>query len=160
MLNQKEGTYKVIVAVLGYEPNGEQVQLTDGQRKEVIETVADQFLAGEIQMTADARAKHDTREKMIIYSRGLVNNWLRKDTRLNGGDKYQPKNPGSRAGSGDKVLANLKKLLKVADQTEHAAIQAAIEARQEELTAEKAKKVEIDLSVIPEELRHLVPSAS
>ena len=157
MLNQKEGVYTAIVNVLGFEPNGEQVILTDTQRKEVKEIITTGFLNDEIQMTSDAKAKHAEREKMYAYVGGLLNNWLRKDTRLNGGGKYEPKNPGSRAGSGDKLLTELKKLLKVADQTEHAAIQAAIEARQTELTADKAKKIEIDMSVIPEELRHLVP---
>jgi hypothetical protein len=157
MLNQKEGVYTAIVNVLGFEPNGETVVLTDTQRKEVKEIITQGFLNDEIQMTSDAKAKYAEHDKMYAYVGGLLNNWLRKDTRLNGGDKYQPRNPGSRAGSGDKLLTELKKLLKIADQTEHAAIQAAIETRQNELTANKAKKIEIDMSVIPEELRHLIP---
>ena len=54
--------------------------------------------------------KYSTIEKMRSYASGLVNNWFRKDIRLNGGMKYEVKNPGSRQGAGDQQLKALKTL--------------------------------------------------
>ena len=84
---------------------------------------------------------------------GLVNNWLRKDGRLNGGVKYTAKNPGSRSGSGDEAIRAMKTLLSVTtDASAKLEIQAAIEARQAELKP----KVEVNVAALPESLRHLV----
>ena len=87
------------------------------------------------------------------YVPGLINNWVRKDKRLNGGETYIPKNPGSRTGSGDETLKNLKVLLAaVTDPEAKVAVQQEIDKRMAELKP----KVEINLDLLPEHLRHLV----
>jgi len=54
--------------------------------------------------------------KLRSYCSGLQSNWLRKDTRLNGGVKYVAKNPGSRAGSTDpKALADAIRATNITD---------------------------------------------
>lgn len=88
------------------------------------------------------------------YIPGLTNNWVRKDLRLNGGSQYIPKNPGSRQGSGDEKLKNLKLLLTVVTDPEaKVAVQLEIDKRVAELAKPAAT---VDLSKIPEHLRHLV----
>ena len=112
-----------------------------------------------MEFSESAQAKYDTEAKIKTYTNGLVSNWLRKDTRLNGGVKHQIKNPGSRAGSGDEVIKNLKRLASTLSNPEQlAAVQAEIDKRLAQLKAEKAKNVEIDMSLIPVDLQHLINS--
>jgi hypothetical protein len=92
--------------------------------------------------------------ELKIYVSGLISNWLRKDKRLNGGVKYEAKNPGSRAHCKDEMLAELRKLRTVVqDETILAEIEGHIAARTTELTAAKMKKTTIDFDKIPAELR-------
>jgi len=87
---------------------------------------------------------------------GLLNVlYLRKDKRLNGGEKYEIKNPGSRAGSGDDMLKALKALRStLTDDDAIASIDEAIDNRIAELSV--VKKVTIDPESLPEHLRHLI----
>ena len=91
---------------------------------------------------------------LLKYIPGLTNNWVRKDLRLNGGSQYVPKNPGSRQGSGDEQLKNLKLMLPmVSDPEAKAAVQAEIDKR----IAQLAKPVAtLDVSKIPEHLRKFI----
>jgi hypothetical protein len=160
MFNQKEGVYNAVTTLIGYAhtESDEGLSLATDQKKLVKAAVAEGLFNGEIQISDAARQKYNTMELMQGYANGLVDNWLRKDKRFNEGSVYQTKNPGSRAGSGDSLLRELKKLAQVATSDEdRATVQAAIETRQAEVAAEKTKKIEIDLSIIPEELRHLIP---
>ncbi len=159
MRNQKEAVFSAVCATLGQESFDSAVELSSEQRAQVIEMVAEGFAAGEVEMSDAARAKHDSESKIKTYTNGLVSNWLRKDKRLNGNVKHTIKNPGSRAGSGDPVVKNLK-LLKstLTDESQIAAVDAEIEKRLAAIKAEKAKSVEIDTSLIPEDLLDLVNS--
>lgn len=115
------------------------------------------FTNGTVELSAEAAAKYDTEAKLKSYTQGLVSNWLRKDVRLNGGSKYETKNPGSRAGSGDdtvKALRALRSTLTNADQI--AEVEMEIAARIAAFKASKTPKVEINAELIPENLRHLV----
>lgn len=165
-MNQKQGVYVVVMNVLaekgigfddGQETSAKELLGKEGT-KQVRDVVAAALMGGEIEMTADSRIKYSTEEAMKEYSSGLVNNWLRKDTRLNGGAKYEAKNPGSRSSSSDAQIKELKKLLilKADDSEACETIQAAIDARQAEITKEKAKTIEIDVTQIPEHLKHLL----
>lgn len=90
---------------------------------------------------------------LLKYIPGLVNNWVRKDKRLNGGTTYQAKNPGSRMGAGDEQLKNLKLLLAaVTDEETKSKVQAAIAQRQEELKP----KANINIEALPPHLRAFV----
>ena len=159
MMNQKEGVFNAIVSVLKEVGkaivDGVACKLDDSERKSVIGIVANGLHNGDIALSADAKAKYDTVDKLEKkYVPGLVSNWLRKDTRLNGGEKYVTKNPGSRAGQGDETLKNLK-LLKgtLTDAEQIAAVQSEIDKRVEEIKKEKQKDVKVDLTKIPVELR-------
>jgi len=163
-INQKSAVYVAVCNVLaergiGFDDgmNAKELLGTDGV-KQVKEIVCLGLIQGEVEMTTDSRVKYSTPEAMKEYTSGLVSNHLRKDTRLNGGEKYVPANPGSRTGSSDEVIKELKKLRAVqADNADAVAmIDEAIAARTAELALEKAKTVEIDVSKLPESLKHLV----
>lgn len=156
-VSQKNGVFNAVCEVLGANSFDAAVELSADQKKAVIEMVTTGLVSGEITFSDEARAKYDTEEKVRKeYTGGLVNNWLRKDTRLNGGEKYEAKNPGSRAGSSDPVIKELRKLRStLTDPTQIAAVDGEIETRMAKLQAEKVKKVEINVDLLPEDLRHL-----
>lgn len=163
-VSQKQGVYNAVQAFceeneLHFE-DGMHFNPTKEQRSEIVHMVAGAMEAGEIQLSSDAASKYDTPEKLKSYCNGLVSNWLRKDTRLNGGEKYEIKNPGSRAGSGDQVIKELRKLKKtLTDAEQIAAVEEEIEKRLASIQAEKAKSVEINVDLIPEELKGLVSNS-
>ena len=145
MMNQKEATYNAVIAVTGHNGDGA-VHITPEQRKQVNMILFEGFRAGKIQLD---REFDDAALK--AYVSGLQSNWLRKDKRLNGGIKYEAKNPGSRQGSGDSQLKALKALLStVTTEEEKEEIQSYINARTTEIT--KSKAVEIDYSALPADL--------
>jgi Zn-dependent oligopeptidase len=152
-VSQKEAVYNAIKSIKSFD-DGELVTLTKEEKANVVQIVVAAFEAGEVSLSDAARAKFDDSTKLSKYTSGMVNNWLRKDTRLNGGSKYVTKNPGSRAGSQDDTIKNLR-LLKstLTDETQIAEVDAAIEQRKSEIQAEKAKNVEINFDHIPESLR-------
>lgn len=158
MQSQKASVYAAVLVVMGLDDgHSGLVELSKEQRKEVIGLVTSSIMNGETEFSDEARTKYDTTDKVKTYTNGLVSNWLRKDVRLNGGDKYVAKNPGSRAGSGDEVLKNLKALKSTLTDVEHvAAVDDEIAKRTAELATAKAKTVAIDESKIPESLRHLL----
>jgi hypothetical protein len=127
--------------------------ITDEMRKSIVAVLVSGFTKGEIELS------NPQGEKLPSYCSGLLNNWLRKDTKLNGGTKYTPANPGSRAGQGDEVIKEMRKLLKTnaGDAAATAKIQACIEARASQIKSVKAKKeIVIDADKLPAELRDLV----
>lgn len=158
MLSQKEGVYNAVVAFhdennVSFE-DGNQVEFSKEDRATVIGMICEAFHADEITMSSEAKAKFDTPEKLKSYTNGLLSNWLRKDTRINGGSKYVAKNPGSRAGQGDETVKNLRLLKKtLSDPTQIAEVDASIDARLAEIKASKAPTVEIDYDAIPADLR-------
>ena len=155
--NQKEGVFNAVCAVTEQESFDGAVTLTKEQRASVISIVTEGLVSGDIDMTAAAREKHNDEAKMRTYTNGLVSNWLKKDLRLNGNEPHKPKNPGSRAGSSDAVIKNLKALKSTLSNPEQiAAVDAEIDKRLATLKAEKTKTVEIDINLIPEDLRDLV----
>jgi hypothetical protein len=90
---------------------------------------------------------------LLKYIPGLVNNWVRKDKRLNGGSKYEAKNPGSRAGSGDPMVREMKALLStLSDPEQRDQVQAAIDERMKTIKP----TVTVDASKLPASLRHLI----
>lgn len=161
-VSQREGVFMAVMAFcsdngISFDQGKEAFQPTSDGRKTIVEMVTNAMAAGEIELSEEARAKYDTPAKLKSYCNGLVSNWLRKDKRLNGGVKYEAKNPGSRAGSGDEVIRELRKLLKITkDESHRAAIEAEIDKRLEVIRAEKGTTVTIDVEKLPEELRYLV----
>src|SRR3990170_1963133 len=64
--------------------------------------VFEQFKAKKVDLKTDF-----TDEELTKYIPGLVNNHLRKDDRLNGGVKYEAKNPGTMTGNIDPEIKEL-----------------------------------------------------
>jgi len=127
--------------------------ITAEQKKQVRAMVVEGFLSGSISFSDSS--KLGNHEYIAKYVSGLVDNWFRKAPELNGGNTYQAKNPGSRAGSGDDQIKALKALLKTVDDNEvKLEIQQAINSRLAEI--KPAKTVEINVGALPEHLRHLV----
>lgn len=125
---------------------------TEGQD---MKPVADKAFLGELadRVTADIASgacemrnlKQDPKE-LRRYVVGMVNDAYRKDKRMNGGVRYEFKNPGSRAGAGDEVLRTLRAYLASSrDEAERACIQAEIDLRLEQVKPRKT----VDLSVLP-----------
>ena len=160
-ITQKQGVYNAIVAFCGdhdiHFEDGMEFKPTKDQRSTIVEMVATAIEAGEVELSAVAREKYAEFSKLKSYCNGLVSNWLRKDTRLNGDVKYEIKNPGSRAGSGDEVIKELRKLLKtLSDTDQRATVQGEIDSRLTALKMKKNESIQINADLIPEELRSLV----
>ena len=150
MLSQKEAVFNAVINVMG-DHEGEYTPSKD-ERNSIISIVTESFMAGEVSFSEEAQAKYDSADKVKTYVGGLVNNWLRKDKRLNGGIKYQAKNPGSRAGMGDPTVKALKGLLKTElTDEQRVRIESELETRLAELRAIK-NKIEIDFGALPEGL--------
>ena len=152
-MNQRESVYSAVVAVKGNVSG--KVELTTEERARVVGLVCEAFDAGEVTFKeTDANKNKLADEKELRkYVVGLVNNWLRKDPNLNGGEKYEAKNPGTR--SSDAQLKNLNLLLKATtDEKKQQKIQSFIDKRKQELV--KTKAVEIDMDLIPEELKEIL----
>jgi len=161
MMTQKDAVFNTVKSVLneaGKSIDG-QVVLTDDERKACLAVLTTTMQQGEILVSEAKQAKMTTEKDYRDYSANILNNWVRKDKRLNGDTTYVPKNPGSRAGAGDDQVKELKKLKStLSDPEAQAEVQAAIDERIAELRAERnqAKVEDIKIDAIPEHLRHLV----
>jgi hypothetical protein len=155
---QKETVFTAVIAIV--KPVDNRVNMKGEQKKEAHKTIAAALHVDRaILLSKESSEKYPTADDLAKkYVPGLLNNWLRKDTRLNGGTIYKIKNPGSRAGAGDEKIKEMNKLMtqfqidpeKFADKIP--ILQKAIDVRKAEIAKEKAKTVKIDLSVLPEEL--------
>lgn len=149
-MTQGEAVYKAVSQV--FEGVNGAVPETRGWSEEQKRTVYAMVLS----MFKDGTTSHKgnpSDEELVKYIPGLVNDRVRKDKRLNGGTQYKAKNPGSRAGSGDKSLSSARELLKLTeDEAARAEIEAYITRRMSEL------KPKQDFSAVPPELRKFIPS--
>jgi hypothetical protein len=160
MVNQRNAVVSTIISVLNergckYEMNGPlsiSEVMTESDKQKVISIICQGFKDDRIEMSTDAKVKYAADAELRKYVVGLVNNWVRKAPEFNSGNAYQAKNPGSRTGSGDPKLQALKALYNTVPEAHKPAVQAAINARLEELKP----KIEIDTNLLPEHLRHLV----
>ena len=160
MVSQKQAVTNAVLAVKpDYELNGETCLAdvtTSEEKKQMRAILFEGFKAGEIAMTEQAQDKYlgdDT--ALTKYVSGLLDNWIRKNTEFNNGQKYVTKNPGSRAGSGDEQVKEMRKLLKVTQDAEsRKLIEQAISDRLAEIKPEA--NIEINAAALPEHLRHLV----
>jgi len=159
-VNQKTATCNALLSVLAdrgveYELNGEtpiKSVLTADDKSKARDILFAMFKEGQITYKPEFEAKVNDDSALKSYINGLVNNWIRKNKEFNGGVVYKPKNPGSRAGSTDSKVKEMRKLLSVTTDPEaKTAIQNAINARLAEISAEK-NKVEIDYDKINPEL--------
>jgi hypothetical protein len=125
-------------------------------KQQVREILFTSFRNGQVEYKSSFQSKVDDDSELKKYISGLVNNWIRKAKEFNSGQTYKAKNPGSRAGSQDPEVKEMRKLLSVTTDPEaRTLIQEAINSKIAELKAEK-NQVEIDISNLPEHLKHLV----
>ena len=143
-MKQGDAVFQAVVNVCGKRDG--KYDLSKEEKASVRAILFEGFKSGSIELDKDWDDK-----KISEYIPGLINNWLRKDKRLNGGVKYEAKNPGSRAGSGDARIQAMRMLLKTkTDPSEKAEIQCFIDKRLAEL---KPATVEVNIDDLPAELR-------
>lgn len=156
-MKQNDAVFQAVCGVLSVDSFDAAVVLTTEQRASVVAIVTEGIIGGTVDFSAEAQAKHDTPAKIKSYTTGMVSNHLRKDKRLNGGNKYEIQNPGSRAGSGDEQLKALKALRStLTNDAEILSVDEAIATRTLEIKASKTKAAVINMDALPEEFRHLV----
>lgn len=98
-IKQKDAVFMAVCAVKGKEFFDEKVELNKDEMSLVVRMVAEGLNDGTVSLKDDSRAKYDTLEKLQKqYVPGLVRNWLKKDTALNGGVKHEKE---------DKILNSL-----------------------------------------------------
>ena len=155
VLSQKEAVFSAVSSVLS-EAN---IVVNEGEsfathmnrelRAQVTNILVEGFGNGTIVLDKAFASEAELR----TYCSGLTSNWLRKDTRLNGGIKYEAKNPGSRVGSSDVQLKAMRALLSTkTDPSERAEIQTFIDARVSEIKVSRKPAKTIDFSALPVEL--------
>jgi len=162
MKSQKQAVTESLLTVLNergvrYEPNGEVIMndiLTPDDKAKARTILINGFKDRTIQLSEQARIKHEP-NGFVSYTNGLLNNWIKKNKEFNNGIGYVPKNPGSRAGSGDESIRAMRALKKT---TNDPAIIAEIDKQISERLAEikPVQTVTIDVDALPESLRHLV----
>ncbi len=129
---------------------------TKDDRKAIAKAVAEGMLEGQVELSDEARSKYGSDIDTLVskYVAGMVTNWFNKSQELNGGQKYETKNPGTR--SQDPQLKNLRLLLtKYEGKPEAEAIRAAIANRLAEIRPSKPE-AQVDAEAIPAHLRNLI----
>jgi hypothetical protein len=157
-MSQGDAVMQCVRGVMGEQAKYVWDEIGQKDREAIVDAMFALYKAGSWSVKS---ANLDTDEKVRKYIPGMVNNWVRKHKELNGGEKYEIKKPGSRAGSGnggDEQLTAMKGLraLLVSQKLDTSEVDKAIKVRQEEL--ERAKVKAINVNALPEHLRHLVPS--
>ena len=127
--------------------------MTTDMRKSIISIVVEGLKSGEVAL----KEGYDM-SKVEGYTNGMVSNWFRKDKRFNGGTKHVVLNPGSRAGSTNPQIKEMRKLLKTVEPGSAAArqVETVLAAAIIEHKAASQKQVKIDVDALPAELRDLV----
>lgn len=149
-INQKTAVYNAVLNVKGDIQEGTAVVMSKEERAQVNLMLVTGFQEGTVQLDKE----YETDAELKNYCSGLLSNWLRKDSRLNGGGKYVPKNPGTRVGASDPQLKALRQLMQTkSDESERNEIQTFIDTRVAQIKASKVKDVQIDYSALPEALR-------
>ena len=146
-MSQKEAVFQAVCNVTGFDGEGT-VAISKEQRAQVNAILFEGVRSGAIQCETEY-----TDSDLKTYVSGLQSNWLRKDKRLNGGVKYEAKNPGSRAGSTDATLKAMRALIQQPGLTDDdkAEIQMHIDERVAQINATKVAKT-VDFSALPADL--------
>ncbi len=157
MINQKQAVTNAIMSLFPKFVLGGEIilksLLTPEFKKQARALLFEGFRAGEVTFAA-SQEKLDNDAYLNKYVSGLLDNWVRKNPEFNNGNKYVTQNPGSRAGSQDESIREMRKLLKTTNEEEVIAeIQTAIQDR---LAIIKPNAViAINVEALPEHLRHL-----
>lgn len=164
-LSQHEAVVQVTEAHFGerFIPGADVKEYATKADKQAIATkIAEMIIEGTVELSDSARAKYGESVETLTskYVVGMVTNWFNKSTQLNGGSKYQAKNPGSRAGGGDEQIREMRLLRKqlagLGNAEGVARVDAAIAERIAELKVKSAKTIEVDVENLPAALRDLI----
>ena len=164
-LSQHAAVVQVTQAHFGerFIPGSDIKEIATKSDKQVIATkIAEMMLEGAVELSDAARAKYGESAETLTskYVMGMVTNWFNKSKELNGGVKYEAKNPGSRFGAGDAQLKELnllrKQLVEIGNEDGVARCDEAIAQRKEFLREQNQPKVEINADNLPANLRDLV----
>lgn len=151
MMKQNEAVILAITTHFGDDfENGQ--EFTDDDKSKIVGLLMKSYEEGEWAIKS-AKAKENVKQ----YIGGLLNNSITKDKKVNGGEKYEPKNKGSRTGTTNPEVKNLRILRKrFADGSPEAVkIDAKIALILDTIKAEKAAK-EIDASVLDPEFQAML----
>ena len=155
MMTQKEAVFQAVTKIIGSEFKegmdcGAWFKARPEAKAELQAAVLEAFNSGACEIKS-------AQENMNTYVQGLISNHLRKDIRINGGEKYVAANPGSRAGQSDPQIKAMRQLAKTLEEgsAEHTKVVNAINEKLAAIKAEKAK-VEINVDDLPEDLKSLV----
>jgi hypothetical protein len=157
-MSQKEAVYSAVQEVLGADSfEGQDLNriVTSEQRKEMVDRLMEGFKSGVITL----QTKFPSDQALRTYCTGLLSNWLRKDTRLNGGAPYQPKHPGIRGrgvsveSSDPQLKAMVTLLAQVTEPARRREIQKYIDDRKAELAESTPIYKGVDFDALPEGLR-------
>lgn len=154
-LNQKEAVYESLKSIIG-----DTVEFQAGvdvnryinaeQRKSTVDLLVQGFENGDITLFTEFANEQALR----TYCTGLLSNWLRKDTRLNGGGKYVAKHPGRGRAPADAQIKALQALMaQVRDPSDKKEIQQYIDARKSEIAAQAPPIKNVDMEALPTGLR-------
>lgn len=164
-LSQHAAVVQVTQAHFGerFIPGSDIKEIATKSDKQAIATkIAEMMLEGAVELSDAARAKYGESAETLTskYVMGMVTNWFNKSKELNGGVKYEAKNPGSRFGSGDPILKELnllrKQLAEIGNEEGIARVDEAINAHKSLLKEKLQPKVEINADNLPANLRDLV----
>jgi len=139
--------------------------VTEEQRREIVSLMLEGFISGEVVLAQRSAGKLDDDKALRSYASSVVANWFNKAPQINGGGKYEAKNPGSRTNpqikQATEVLKNL--IASGAEETKIVEVKNFIANVRAEMVASKPAKTprqnkakQLDLSSIPEHLRALV----
>lgn len=165
-MSQKKAVYN---AVTGYFADNS-IEFTDNEviardvlskegRATVIQMLIEATRNGDVAVNGKSKTyDYNDDKQMKEYWSGTVTNWLTRDTRFNLGARHI--SDPTKGKSRDNQLKALSALL---DQTTLAGgseedlkeIQVAIDSRKAEIAVSKKKDVEIDVSILPDHLKHL-----
>jgi len=159
-INQRTITINAIAQVVTNFTN--KCELTKEQRSQILDIMAEDLVKHNC-LSEQAMSKFkDVAGVRKGYASALLSDCLRKEESLNGGIKYEPKAPGSR--TKDAQLIALKQLIakytNENDQEKLDVVTKAYDKRVQALNVAKAKVVEIDLSVLSEDLQVLLTSSN
>jgi hypothetical protein len=148
VLGQKQAVFQAVTTVLGQDEFDSAVSLTKDQKAQVRQMLFEGFRAGEISIDREYDDKG-----LNNYIGGLISNWLKRDTRFNGGVAYVAKNKGSRTDPQIKEMTKLLNSAELSDEQKEL-VKATIEARRSEI--KPAKTVTVDFDKIPADLREML----
>lgn len=149
MLSQKDAVFQAVTGYFGSRfQNG--MEVTDEDKKAIVDRLIKSYNDKEWEIKRG-------QENLAVYCRGLLNNHLARDKRLNGGKKYEPKTKGAPRATGDETAKALRALALTLTGEAKAQVEAELESHLKKLRIEKLTK-KINTDSIPEHLRHLIPS--